>query len=352
VSLIGFEGFEDYFSTGTVDQPLGTGQGTSGSAVVGTYWTANAGMNKTAGLLGGSAYAPSSTTQANCFLNANYTRLILGIRFKTLASFAAASGALAFFDGTGTIQCGLSINTSANLFFWRSTPSTVLATGATALTASNWYYLEVDITFSATTGAVTVRLNGSGSEISASALNTAPSGANQCNLISLRDPNSNVVAAFDDLYLLDPTTGSSPFTSMLGPCRVETLFPAANSAVSWTPNASTNVSRVSETNMDSDTTYNATATTGQDIFTHAALSSTPTTIFAAAVKAVIRKDQSSNPTAQSILVSGPTTQGGVTRTQSTSYLSTKDVYLNDPNTGLSWTATAINSSLIGYNRTI
>jgi hypothetical protein len=102
--------------------------------------------------------------------------------------------------------------------------------------------------------------------------------------------------------------------------------------------------------MDSDSTYNSIATAGQDAFTHGALSSTPATIFAAAVRAVVRKDESTNPTAQTTLTSGATSQAGVAYSQALTYQAMRDIYLNDPNTGLPWTATGINNTIIGYNR--
>jgi len=354
MGLLGFEGFDDN-SGGFPDETLGAGQGASGSTTTGgIYWQAVAGsVTKQTGQLGGSAMALQSNGQYKCFLNGTYTRLIWGARIRTFTNFATNPATIvAFYTGT-TAQCGLSFNTSGNLIFWRGTPSTVLATGATAFTTSSWYYIEIDVTFNSSTGAFNVRINGSGSEISGSGVNTV-AGANQCDAFWFTDSNAlnSVVNWYDDLYLLDPTTGSSPYTSMLGVCRVETLFPAAASATSWTPNASTNVSRVQETSMDSDTTYNSTPTTGQDTFTHGALSSTPATIFAAAVRAVVRKDQTSNPTAQTILVSGATTQAGAVNTQATTYLTMRDIYLNDPNTGSAWTATGINNAAIGYNRTL
>jgi hypothetical protein len=352
MSLIGFEGFDDN-ATGFPDQTLGTGQNVSGAS--GLWSLIGGAATKQAGQLGGSAMSLSSNATAYCTFNSSYGRLITGVRFHTNATAALMQSSDLFWYGDGTThkQVGLSINATGFLFLWSNTISTVLATGATGLTANSWYYVELDATFHATLGSVTLRLNGSGTEASASSVNTAPSGANQCNLWGFNASSVQGLTSYhDDMYLVDPTTGSAPYTSMLGVCRVETLFPVANSAVTWTPNASTNVSRVQETTMDSDTTYNSTATTGQDTFTHGSLSSTPATIFAAAVRAVIRKDQTSNPTAQTILVSGPTTQAGAVNTQATTYLTMRDIYLNDPNTGSAWTATGINNATIGYNRTL
>jgi hypothetical protein len=346
-------------------------------------------------------------------------------------------------------------------------------------------------------------------------VNTGGGGANQCtafgfNRTSVTNGQGNY---FDDLYLLDPTTGSSPFTSMLGPVRVETLFPnntisvgpwvdatnvqytvmstisgtgpaAATGTIyyeSWTPaqggsltalitritanltgqfqialydssgvsggpgnliatctspviNPSGNATfasasdisvafpattlvagtkywiavmvsasvtfhgwntnngqtasqsqayasgfpgtasgvtlnnvnlpymmatytgsyalNISQAASDGDTTYNVAGTTGQEIFGHNALSLVPTTIFAAAVKSIVRKDQTSNPGLQNTLISGATTQQGTAYNPATTYVGQKDIYLNDPNTAAAWTISGVNNSQIGHNRTI
>jgi len=351
MSLLGFEGFDEN-NTGFSDQTLNTGQGATGSGSAGAmYWQLAGGSSfKNAGQFGGSAMQLTTTATAYCLFGANYSRLITGIRFRTHATNVATSDVFWYGDGTHQ-QIGLSINASKIFIIWGNTGSNILATGTTVLTGATWYYLELDVTFHSSAGAVTLRLNGSGTEASASGVNTASSGANQANRWGFTLVTTNGLQGwFDDMYLVDPTTGSAPFTSMLGPCRVETLFPTANSSVAWTPNASSNVSRVQETGMDSDATYNSIATAGQDTFTHGALSSTPATIFAAAVRAVMRKDQTTNPTAQTMLMSGGTNQAGAAYSQALAYQAMRDIYLNDPNTGLPWTATGINNTVIGYNR--
>jgi hypothetical protein len=103
---------------------------------------------------------------------------------------------------------------------------------------------------------------------------------------------------------------------------------------------------------DGDTTYNVAGTTGSEIFGHNALSLSPTTIFAAAVKSIVRKDQTSNPGLQNTLISGATTQQGTAYNPATTYVGQKDIFLNDPNTAAAWTISGVNNSQIGHIRTI
>ena len=51
-----------------------------------------------------------------------------------------------------------------------------------------------------------------------------------------------------------------------------------------------------------------------------------------------------------MLMSGGTNQAGAAYSQALAYQAMRDIYLNDPNTGLPWTATGINNTIIGYNR--
>jgi hypothetical protein len=518
MSLIGFEGFDDM--PGPPDVPLGSGQNLTGAQ---GFWALNGGVcNKITPGFGslGSAMQPGSNTGLNCTLTTGFTRLIFGVRFNVPTTLN--TDLFSFYTGA-SLQCGMYVNSSALLVFYGSSASTVLGTGTTVLSVGSWYYIEVDVTFNSSTGTFTVRLNGSGTEITASSVNTGGGGANQCTAFGFN--RTGVTAGqgnyFDDLYLLDPTTGSSPFTSMLGPVRVETLFPNNTISVGpwvdatnvqypiyntsiaatlslatgtcffapWTtgpnsaappaqggqvsaiitrfsasytgnvkvalydatgtsgqPGALLGTSNVvnnptgnatfasapditftfpspvtvqpntgywvailcdtgtasiwarsggnnnctqavayvsgfpstaavtatatgntpylmatstgsyalnlSQTASDGDTTYNVAGTTGQEIFGHNSLSLTPTTIFAAAVKSIVRKDQTSNPGLQNTLVSGATTQQGTTYNPATTYVGQKDIFLNDPNTAAAWTISGINNSQIGHNRTI
>ena len=359
MSLLGFEGFDDM--SNFPEQLLGGGQWVNGTPTNGLgYWLATSGgATKNAGQLGGSALGLQTNGQYFVWFNNNYTRLIVGFRFRTGTSVVANSDLIAFGDGNSSIQTlvnqkaqlGLSINASNHLFVWGSNAiATVLGTGTTTLATGSWYYVEIDCTFNSSTGSVTVRLNGSGTEISASG-NTGGSGNNRANMFIINPYTTNGITCwYDDMYLLDPTTGSSPFTSMLGVCRVETLFPTSNDVVAWTPQASTNVSRVQEVTIDGDTTYNSIASSGQDTFNIGSLVSTPVTIFATAVRASIRKDDVTGVSAQTTLKSGATTQQGVSFGQNSTYQTMRDIYVNDPNTGSPWIATNVNASKIGYNR--
>jgi hypothetical protein len=148
------------------------------------------------------------------------------------------------------------------------------------------------------------------------------------------------------------TTGPAPYNDYLGIIRIETLFPTSNVSVTWTPLASTNWVEVSETNMDSDTSYNSQAATGIDTFGHGTLQSTPTTIFGIGIVSSARKSDVKNLGYRNKLISGGTTSDGVVNPLATVYQYVRDDYLNDPDTGLPWTGSGVNATNIGYERTV
>jgi hypothetical protein len=349
MALIGFEGF-DHFPTGDIDsdlilKPFSTGLG----GITGGIWTKLSYRGtKVAGLLGGYAYQTTSDQAApKCSLGANYVTGINGFRFMTPSVRTAIYDFFTWIDAS-TIQCGVSINTSGNLIFWRGTHSTILATSTAVLSTASWYFLEFKVTIDGSTGAITTQINGvNDAGLTASGLNTKNSANAYFNAFQFVNP-SVVLYTYDDVYMVD-TTGSPPYNTFLGIIRVETLYPTAANATAWTPNSSTNVSRIQETANDGDTTYNSIAATGQDTFTHGALSSTPSTIFAVAITASMRKDDVGAQTSQTTLISNGTTQQGAAQNTPTAYAYHRDVYLNDPHTSAAWLAAAVNATDIGYN---
>jgi hypothetical protein len=120
----------------------------------------------------------------------------------------------------------------------------------------------------------------------------------------------------------------------------------------FTPNASTNVSQVQETAWDGDTTFNTHPAPGSgaiDTFNHGSLSGTPATIYAVAVQASMRKDDTSSQLGRTKLISGVTTQNGVSvQLINALYQHIEDIYRVDPNTSAAWTAANANATKIGY----
>lgn len=357
MALLGFEGFD--ISTinagGTANgndisqKPFLTGIGGQSGGV----WsvTSPGAFSLVTGLLGLNKAVQCSTANSGTLtvsLGSSPAHSFTGIRFKTSSAFAATVDIYKFFDGA-TAQCGVSVNTSGKLIVWRGSNATVLGTGSTTLLTSSIYFLEVElIVGTGTAGQINVYLNGV-SEIATGGVNTQNSGNAQITAFQINSPgNTSGAYTHDDLYILD-SSGSAPYNTFLGIITVETDYPTSANSTTWTPNASTNVSRIQDTTSDGDTTYNSTATsTNADTFLHGALTNTPVTIFGVSVTAVARKEDVSNLNIKTQLISGVTTQDGASSALGTGYRGYRDTYINDPNTTIAWTTAAANASAIGY----
>jgi hypothetical protein len=110
----------------------------------------------------------------------------------------------------------------------------------------------------------------------------------------------------------------------------------------------TNASLVGEQSNDGDTTYVYAGTVGhEDLYDLADLTTTPTTILAVQSRMSAKKSDTGARNGQIRLKSGATEVGGSDTALSTSYGWLTRVDTVDPNTGVPWTAAAINALQVG-----
>lgn len=275
---------------------------------------------------------------------AGVTGLALGMAFnlkRAITNFAVLN-----FHNTGisgTRVCGLGVNSSQQLFIWRGSVATVLATDTLALSTGAWHYIEFVASISGTVGTISVYLDG----VLRPALNfTGNTGTLAIDSISFLNDS---VGYTSDMFWIDDLYVASGAVRV-GEARVTTLNVAANSAVTWTPLASTNASQVSEVLNDGDASYVYTTVAGnEDLYTINPLPSTPSTIYAVQPVLSCRKGDATTHTIQVSLKSGATLVHGPTDAVTGSYIygPTIPIYVNDPNTGFPWVAAAVNAALIG-----
>jgi len=311
-------------------------------------FSTSAGWGKYAGQLQGYGIASNSSGRALAWSNGvNYATIIAGWRGK-LTSAGGGSGLVEFNDGS-TTQVWITHASDNRIKAYRgSGTANLLATSINTFLPTSWIWIEIKVTIHNTTGAVKVVVGGV-TEIDVSGINTRVSANNYLQYVYLWSGQSGQNDIIDDVYFAD-TTGSAPTNDIIGvPLIVETLYPTAADSTTWTPNASTNLSRIQEVHADDDTTYNSDSTSGHiDLYTHGAMASTPAAIYGVAVVSRARKDDVAARNYRHKLVSGATTVTGVSTSMDTIYKWVKDVYLTDPNTGVAWTPTAVNATKIGY----
>jgi len=335
-----YEGFDNWTPSGVAS--FFTGQvGSAGTGI----WSVTLIPSFPAGTLGGKAMNCGNTSSFNYNIGAASTNtMIIGLRYNSNSGTAQV---LQFLDSAAAVQCGITIS-SGHLIFWRGTTATVLGTGTATISTSADNYIEAKIPFGNSVN-VEIRVNGV-TDISLTGVDTTNTANQNWQYFAQAGTPGGSLVLYDYIYLLD-NSGSAPFNDFLGIVRVETLFPtSANGTPQWTPNTSTNVSRVQETAVDSDTSYNSSLTAGNiDTFNHGSLSSTPVSIFAAKVQSFARKEDVTIHTVRNKLISNVTTANGTTRGVSTVYQLQEDYFLTDPDTAAAWaSASAINNTKIGY----
>jgi hypothetical protein len=245
-------------------------------------------------------------------------------------------------DGTGTIRV------------YRGAPGgTLIGTVVGAfIGATAWHYIAISGTISATVGTAQVQIDGV-LVLNLTGLNNKGSTGStfdKCCFGSTSGAGGGFVMGIDDAYICD-SSGSAPLNTFLGDVCAETPMPSADDVVQFAPSSgANNFSRVNETAMDGDTSYNSSNTPGQqDTFAHAALTGSPTTIFAVQTVNSWRKDDVATHTAKAVLKSNATTVFGATVGVASSYAYQKDIFPLDPDTGLPWTPSGANACKTGYN---
>lgn len=277
----------------------------------------------------------------------SYVSGCIGFAWQNSGALGNASRTLLLVNDGATEQISVRTNSSSVLTVTRN--GTVLATGTTVLSNNVWYYIELKFTINASTGVVELRLNGGAEIASTGSLNTRNTANTQWNALTLNCPGSSLTYAFDDLYVLDTSTGTP--TSFLGPVRV---FPAymigAGAHTDWTANGGTNFGNVSETYEDGDGSFNQSSTANQvDTFAMQDLPAGSGSVYNVNVILVARQSSGAARTIAPVLRISGTDYAGTAVALSTSYQFLEQSYDLQPVGGTpAWDISTFNAMEAGY----
>lgn len=340
MNILMTEGFDMYNGSGTNTglQALWTNISTSG-----TFFGTNGGrfggqsmalQNGAIGSQTAAAYRifnPSGNTTTMSFGFAFMTTNLITGRCLEIANLSVGS------------QCGVGTTATGQVRFYSGAGGTVLATSAAGLlVTSTWAYIEVELTLNASTGSFAVYVNGV-LACSGTGNTFAAGGAGGGLILGVRENvNLNVPNNFDDIYITDTAT-------RLGESKIETLRATGDSSVQWTPNSgSNNFSRINETLVDGDTSYNQTATLGaRDLYTNGGLSTTPANIWSVTVVGFEEKTDATTRAILHSVQSNGTDSDGTAFNQAANYGRYDRIIQNDPHTSAAWTASGVNNLLFG-----
>lgn len=351
MALIVYDGFDHYNSTADMMQRFGVWQYNSfNSAGIIPNGRAGYGKMLAIGYGTGSAF--------NAVLSTPINQVTIG--FAVNFSGSNANLTFTFYDAlTGATQCTWILNSTLGTITFVNALGQTIATGLNCLSANGWYFVELQNVIGpvsgATPGTAAIRINGQriSSFPDLVGVDTQAAGAHASfSMFHIQTSAYNALGAYmDDLYIADGTTGpgSYPNNSFLGDVRSASLFPISNSAVSWVPLANSNWQEVSETAMDSDTSYNRTATAGaQDSFNLGALDVDVNQVIGLQVTVAVRKEDAGSRTVAPVVVIAGVTYVGTAVSVDVSYLYITSLWPINPGTGASWTAADVNGMQAGY----
>jgi|SRR5215510_1913267 len=254
---------------------------------------------------------------------------------------------LSFWDGAN-FQCEMRLNTTGTFTFLRS--PTVLGTTTNVISQNTFYYIEVRVLISTTVGTVDIRVNGT-SWLALTGQNTQAGSANTANTIRIGNIAANGSMGqtdFDDFYLCDGT-GSAPYNTFLGDCRIDTLFPNAEGGTQqWTPSTGTSHYTLVDETAPNTTDYVSSITpTQRELFGMQNLTTITGTIYGAQACLATMKSDAGSRVIRNVIRSGSSDSLGANVTLGTSQLYQISLHTTDPATSTAWTETGVNNAQVG-----
>jgi hypothetical protein len=236
----------------------------------------------------------------------------------------------------------------------------VVTSAAGILTPGDWHVIVVKATAGNPAGDVEVYVNDMSTPVITEGgvdLDGAGAIEDGCDLVQFEEqPAGDNVAGqiwvLSELLIYD-TEGAAPWNDVIGDKRLYLIETVADSAVEWTPSASTNESNVDDVltgEHDGDGTYNSSAANGDtDSFTATNLPAGVVGIVG--VISVLTAKKADGGTEidlyhywESNLVPASEPTGAL----STSYKNYQFNKLQNPDGPVDWTETTVNAMLIGY----
>jgi hypothetical protein len=280
---------------------------------------------------------------------------VVGFSIKVSAAPTGSFGCaiVAMLDGA-TAQLAVRLRTDMTLALLRG--STTLATSTTTLAAGVEAYIEFSGLIHSSAGAATVRIN----SVSAATFsgNTQNSGSATWSTLALGMNAGSVGNGqganydVDDVYLLDQS-GSAPWNTFLGDCRVDARYPtAAGATTGWTPSTGANWAAVDDAAPNGDTDYVSTVTVpATDTYVTQDAPVTGATIYGVQHCLSMKKLDAGACTIAPVIRHSGVDYPGANLSPGTAYAYGLQIASLNPGTGAAWTEAGFNAAEFGMKRT-
>lgn len=357
MALIHLEGFEGF---GTTTGTAGTTNVQNGLSAKysGAFNNANGVRVYTPGW--GSGYGLGWGT--NTFAPSNYidfalpsgpTSVYVGFAYKS-ASPMSQQVLIGFRNlAGGQIHMRLDTVEGGGLRIGRANLTTQLNAITGVIQQGRWHYIECYVLINDTTGAYTVKVNGT-TVMSGTNVDTRDGGTGTLDTIRISGGSGSADTIdgnvmIDDLYILD-TTGGAPQNTFLGPIKIEGILPDGNGDTNnFTASAGSNYQCVDENPPNDDTDYVSSGTsTHVDLYTHGNLSVVNGTIFGTQVNLSHKLDAAGTLTIRAKAKHSTTVGDGTsTAVTNTTYQYLRHIFSVNPSTSAAWTPTEVNAAQFG-----
>jgi len=286
-------------------------------------------------------------------LPGNYSRLIVGVAFYFNAVPNTSHQFLRLLD-SGTVQMQLFIRSDGRIDM-RTGGGSSVGISSDILSAGNYYYVELDVTFHNTTGSAELRINGvsTGTPYSGSTRSSGNNYANQLDLMGGSGANATPVR-FDDLYVCDDS--GSVNNSFLGDVRVQALLPNGNGNSSQLlgsdGNSTNNYLLVDEAAPNGDTDYVQGSTVGEkDTYAFADLEPGSGTVYGLQLLQWARKTDAGARSIASVARHSGNEEDSADATLTTTYTYHADIRETKPGGG-AWSVSDVNGAEFGTKVTV
>jgi hypothetical protein len=229
---------------------------------------------------------------------------------------------------------------------FNSPSGTLLATSAPGTFDANWHYVEMSATLHDSTGAVTVKVDGT---TILTFTGDTKNGGTSTNIDTLKfkagrynfEPTATIT--IDDLYLCNST--GTVNNTFLGDVRVQSLLPSgAGASTELAVTGAANNHTAAGESPYNNATYNSSATVGQrDTYALSDLAAGTAGILGVQAVAHMQKSDSGAASAKLAIKSGATVYYDATQSLGTAIAAYSQVRETDPATSAAWTLAAVNA---------
>jgi len=211
--------------------------------------------------------------------------------------------------------------------------------------SGTFVYLEAKCTLNDTTGVVTVKINGT-QVFTITSADTKNAGTKTV-LDGFGFIITTANADVDDIYLCNGAGSTN--NDFLGDIKIETLFPTgAGNTTQLTPSTGSNWQNVDDTTPNT-TDYNSSATDNQyDTYQMGDLVTASGTVFGVVAHAYAAKSDAGTKGGAIVIRSGGTDYEQTDNALGTGYQYYDEILEVNPNTGVAWTVTNVNSVEAGF----